>query len=356
MLYSHRITNHMRFNKPLVSIVVVNWNGGEVFANCLSSLNKINYPNWELIVVDNASTDGSLTYAKKITKAKRVKTLKNSENLGFALANNQGFEVARGKYILLLNNDTLVQKDFLDVLVTRIEKTENIGAVQPKIFVMDQPKRLDNAGSFLTLTGFLEHWGFLDIDGPKYSKERIIFSAKGACMLIKRSVIEKIGLFDPDFGSYFEESDFCWRLWLAGYQVLFIPDAYIYHKVGFSSKRQNQIFVNYHSYKNRFNSLVKNLEPSNLVVIGGFQLVILFILTFYYALTLQISKSGMITRAIWWNVSNLRKTLVKRADVQTLRKKKDSEIFPHILIPIDLKSIIIHFLRSEKVLRNKHSV
>ena len=119
--------------------------------------------------------------------------IQNKHNLGFAEANNQGYEKARGGLILLLNNDTEVSPDLLDILVSKIQSNSGIGVVQPKILIMDRPDHLDSVGSFLTKTGFLQHVGYLKRDTEEYQREREIFSAKGACMLIKKEVIKKTG-------------------------------------------------------------------------------------------------------------------------------------------------------------------
>src|SRR5690606_38016835 len=111
-------------NKKLVSIIIVNWNGKEVLENCLRSLKGINYPNWELILVDNGSTDGSEKISTKHT------LIKNNTNVGFATANNQGYKKAKGEYILLLNNDTKVTKNFLTEMVEKMENDNTIGAIQ----------------------------------------------------------------------------------------------------------------------------------------------------------------------------------------------------------------------------------
>ncbi len=331
---------------PLVSIIIVNWNGGEVFKECLQSLNKIKYKNWELIVVDNGSTDGTKKFA----------TIKNKQNLGFAEGNNLGFEKAKGEYILLLNNDTTVEKDFLNKLVVRMERDKKIGLIQPKIHVMSDPTFIDSAGSYLTRTGFLQHWGFLSKDGKEFNKEKYIFSAKGACILIKREVIEKVGLFDKDYGSYLEDTDFSWKAWIVGYKVLFYPKAEIYQKIGFSSKRQNQVFVNYHSFKNRLATLFKNLSFLNLIFIGGIHLFILFGLSFYYFITLRFENGVLVLKAIYWNLSHIKDLIEKRSVIQKLRVKNDNELFRSILLPIDYKDMISHFVRSEKVFSGVHEV
>lgn len=333
-------------NSPLVSIIVVNWNGAKVLKNCLESISKIEYRNWELVVVDNGSTDQSNKLYESL-KLKNKKIIKNEKNLGYAKANNQGFRKASGKYILLLNNDTKVKKDFLTILVSYLEKNPEVGVVQPKIALMDNPQLLDNSGAFLTSTGFLEHWGYMAKDSEEFNQTTQVFSTKGACMLIRKELVEKIGLFDEDFGSYFEETDFCWRVWLTGRRVIFYPKTKIYHKVGFSSKKQDQYFVNYHSNKNRFASLIKNLELSNLITIGGFHLFLNLTLSVYYLLKLQFNKSLMIWKAVGWNILNINTTLNKRFKIQKLRRKKDEEIFPIIMHKTDWNQMFNHFAKVE---------
>lgn len=347
----------MKKKFPLVSIIIVNWNGGKVFEDCLKSLAKVDYPNWELIVVDNGSTDGShrLPQNFQFPSAKRqaplisnFQLIRNRTNRGFAVANNQGFEKAKGGYILLLNNDTKVEPDFLSKLVTRMERDTPIGVIQPKIFFMDKPTYLDNAGSFLTKTGFLQHWGFGEKDSKDFSQEREVFSTKGACMLVRRELIEKVALFDPSFVSYMEESDFCWRAWLAGYKVLFYPKAKILHKVGMTSKRMSQITINYHSFKNRIRSLIKNLNAVNLVRILIPHLFLNLFLGVYYLARFQFRKTAMIFFAIYWNIANLPSTLKLRKQTQRIRIKSDAEIFEKVMVKVSLKEMLSHFRKVEE--------
>lgn len=330
-------------DNPLVSIIIVNWNGYEVLQNCLESLKKIKYQNFELIIVDNGSTDDSLKLIEDIKSSFKVTLIKNKTNLGFAKANNQAYLKSKGKYLLLLNNDTVVTSNFLNYLVQKMEIDKTLGVAQPKIYILDNPKLIDNAGSFLTNTGFLEHWGYLKEDSDEFNTERKVFSTKGACMLIRKSIVDKIKLFDDDFGSYFEESDFCFRVWIAGFNVEFLPGCYIYHKVGFSSKKQDQYFVNYHSNKNRICSLIKNLELSNLIKIGTLYLLLNLGLSFYYLLKLQFKKSWMIINPIIWNILNLKKTLIKRKFIQKMRKKSDRYIFKEVLHKTNWREMFIHF-------------
>lgn len=335
-------------SEPLVSIIIVNWNGGEVFKECLQSLSGIDYAKWELIVVDNGSTDGSEKLPTTYKKIPSSKLIVNSSNLGFAVANNQGSQQAAGKYILLLNNDTKIMPNFLAKMVDRIESDPNLGVIQPKILIMDKPDYLDNAGSFFTRIGFLHHWGFMQKDGPEFDREREIFSAKGACMLIRKKVVDRVGLFDKDYFSYFEESDFCWRVWLAGYKVLYYPQAVIYHKVGFTIKRLNVLKINYHYYKNRVCSLIKNLDSRNFFITMTLHLIISLGIAGVFLLRFKFESSLMIIKAIWWNVIHLNDTLQKRKIVQNERKVSDGILWEDLSYPINWMQYWRDFRRVEK--------
>lgn len=333
---------------PLVSIIIVNWNGSQVFASCLTSLEKLKYPRWELIVVDNGSIDKSqnLPVSFKLNHV-QYGLIQNTSNLGFAAANNQGLEKVKGEYILLLNNDTLVTPDFLNIMISKMEKDKNIGVMQPKIFLIDKPGYLDNAGTYLTWTGFLEHWGFMQKDKKEFNKDRKIFSAKGACLLTRSDLVNKIGLFDMDFGSYFEETDFCWRVWLAGYDVVYYPQSHIYHMLGATSKKMKQTTINYHSFKNRICSLTKNLNSANLVSILIPHILILLGLGAFYLVRLQIDKTLMIYKSILWNIFHLKQTLDKRNKVQKMRVKSDEEIFEKVYKKVNIHEMLLHFKRVE---------
>lgn len=335
---------------------MANWNGGKVYEDTLWSLSKISYPNWELIAVDNGSTDGTVDLSEDPKfKFSKTKLIRNKTNLGFAPANNQGYDVSKGKYVLLLNNDTLVEKDFLEVMVEKMETDPTIGVLQPKIKIMDNPKLLDNAGSFLTRIGFLHHWGFMRRDSKEYDKERDVFSTKGACMLIRQDVIKKVGLFDGDFMSYFEESDFCWRSWLIGYKSTYYPKTFIRHKVGFTIRRLDVGNLNWHYYKNRICSLVKNLGPVNLLTVFPSHLLVSLGISFAFLAKGQINSSLIIWKALWWNVVNIKKTLAKRVKIQKMRTISDGEIFTKLAVPVDWKAFFGDFKRVGEDIKRKTS-
>lgn len=311
--------------RRLVSIIIVNWNGKKHLSRCLRSLVEIKYSNFEVIVVDNGSSDGSVEYIKR--NFSQVKIIQNKKNLGFAGGNNIGIKKAKGEYVLFLNNDTEVTPNLLSILIDALEKDDKIAIAQPKIIFMDSNK-LQAGGDFLTSSGFLYHYGYgKDPNDPRYNKKMEIFSACGACMVARSDIIRRIGPFDLDFFCYFEESDLCWRVNLAGYKVLYVPDAVVYHKGYGTSHKLASSFVQYHSFKNRICSLIKNLEGPNLIKMLSLNL--LFSLAASFAF--MIRRKPLVALAIWkawlWNISHIGKTLDKRRVIQEeMRIVSDKEL------------------------------
>lgn len=318
----------------LVSIIIINWNEKEYLNKCIASLFKQTYKNIEIIVVDNASEDGSLQYIRK--KFSKIKFIINKTNLGYATANNIGYKASKGKYILFLNNDTIVSKNFLIELIKTLTEDKNIGGIQSKILLMDHPDKLDAVGSFLTTTGFLYHYGVMKDNSAKYSKKIRIYSAKGACMIFKREVLEKVKVdgevFDNDYFAYFEETDVCHRVWLAGYEIFFEPKSIIRHKMGATSSKLDNSFIQYHSFKNRISSYIKNLEIFNLFKMLPVHLVLCEIIALTFLFSLKPKLFLAINKAFFWNIKNLKKTLTKRNRIKkTIRFYPDKHFFPIIL-------------------------
>lgn len=308
------------------SIIIINWDGEKYIRHCLESLAKVSYPNFEVIVVDNGSTDSSVEIIKDFSF---VKLIQNKKNLGFAEGNNIGFQNSTGDYIYFLNNDTYVEANFLEPIV-KIFENPKVGGCQSKIILPLEERRLDNVGAYLTSSGFLYHYGFRKKDSPRYNKEIEIFSAKGAGMCFKREVIEKTSLFDPDFFAYFEETDFCWRVWLAGYKIVFVPESKIYHLLAASFKKVPAPFTIYHNYKNRICTLLKNLEARNFWLLL-WHLKLCKLIAVVYLCSGKFNLFWAIQKAFLWNLVNLGKTLKKRKKVQKeIRQVSDKELFAKI--------------------------
>lgn len=310
----------------MVSIVIANYNGAHFLKDCLGSLEKQSYRDIEIIVVDNGSQDNSVELLEK--EYPHVKLIKNRENLGFVTANNQGFNAARGEYLLFLNNDTKMDSAALERLVARILVREDIGVVFSKLLLMDEPKKLDAIGSFFTSFGFLYHLGFLEEDKGQYDNLKEIFSPKGVSFLVRRSILEEIGVFDEDYFAYFEESDMFWRIWLAGKKIEFVPSSIVYHKVGGTCTKLPSAFIDYHAFKNRLCTLIKNLGAFSLLKILPLHIFACLLVSLLYLCKCKPENSMAILKALAWNVKHRKATLRKRNFVQTkIRKIPDRKLF-----------------------------
>lgn len=318
-------------NFPKVSIVILNYNGKKWLEQCLPSWKKVTYAELEVIVVNNGSSDDSAEFVKK--KYPWVRLLDIHPNRGFAGGNNYGVKKAKGKYILLLNNDTQVTPGFLQPMVELMEQDDTVGVIQPEMRNMRFKEKHDAVASFYTSTGFLYHYGYMQsIKDKQYKKEFLCYSIKGSCMFMRRSEYIKLGGLDEDFVCYVEESDLCHRYWLSGKKVLYYPKSYMYHWGGgdmsIMEKSETTIF---RAFRNRFISYVKNLSPWELVKMLPLHIVlcegyvVLFLLKGKFKSAFAAQKG-----TLWW-LFHLSSILEKRTYVQSqIRKVSDAEIMAFI--------------------------
>ena len=272
---------------PQVNIIILNWNGWEDTIECLESLYQNNYDNYKVILVDNASQDNSLekinqycqgkleissdqvNYQKNNKPLKFIQIsaresdiknnigdknliiLKNEENQGFARGNNTGMKFALENfhpgYVLLLNNDTVVDPEFLIELVKTEAGDQNIGFTGPKTYLYDKPNIIQAAagGNIDFSQGESHEVAFMENDTGKFDENREIDYVGGSCLLVKREVIEKIGLLDEKYFMYWEDVDWCFNGREAGYKSIYSSKAKIWHKYGTSS--QNYFKTYYHN-------------------------------------------------------------------------------------------------------------
>jgi len=315
----------------LVSIIIVNWNGLPDLKECLESLKNIIYKNIEIIISDNGSRDGSVEYIKNLQqKQKRVILIENGKNLGFAQGNNVAIPKAKGDLILFLNNDTIVDKNFLMPLISQLTLSKAVAGVQPKILCYPRTTIIDSIGSYFLHTGFLYHYGHNKPDQEKYHRRSEIFSMKGACMLFKKSVLDTVGVFDSKYFAYFEETDLCHRAWLAGYKIIYVPNSIVYHKGGQTAKHLPSAFVEYHSNKNRLYTYLKNFEFTYLIKVIPLHMLFLEISACVYLFLLRFSLFIAIQKAILWNASNIQMLRADRKAMQKIRKITDNEYLPRL--------------------------
>jgi GT2 family glycosyltransferase len=237
---------------PKVDIIILNWNGLKDTLECLESCFRIDYPNFEVIVVDNASLDGSSEKIKK--EFPRVIFLQNSKNLGFAEGNNVGMRYSMehgADFIFLLNNDTVVDPQSINKFLETARLYPQGGIFAAKIYYYKDPKKIWFAGGRWNKDDMnFEHIGMGTDDSGQYDHSESIDYACGCAMLIKREVLEKIGYFDKIFYLTFEETDYCYRARKAGYESIFVPNAKIWHKVSASFNRVSSSLYTYYMTRN----------------------------------------------------------------------------------------------------------
>lgn len=243
---------------PKVSIVILNWNGWQDTLECLNSLEKITYSNYEVIIIDNNSTNESVEEIKNWIANKKTsvnhKLMISSQNSGFAGGNNPGIEYAvrnKSDYILLLNNDTTVDLEFLEKLVKVGESNENFGIIGPKIYYETDKNRIWFGGGYFTWLGGGQHMEFDKIDDkPLDDKIKEVDFMTGCCFLVKREVIEKIGLMNENFFLYYEDTEWSLRARKNGYKVIYASDSHIWHKVSQSVKPLSNPVIHYYHIRN----------------------------------------------------------------------------------------------------------
>lgn len=214
-------------NRPLVSVIVLNWNGKRFLEDCLISLEKQSYSNFEVIFVDNGSTDSSVDFIKK--KFPWVKLIENKENLGFAAGNNKGIKISSGKYIVTLNNDTKTDRKWLESLVNVAESSNNIGMCASKVLLLKRPNVIDSVGINIYPDGMSKQRGYLEIDTGQYDKIEEILLPSACAALYRKEMLDQIGLFDESFFAYCEDTDLGLRGKLKGWKAVLAPSAIMYH-------------------------------------------------------------------------------------------------------------------------------
>jgi GT2 family glycosyltransferase len=321
-------------SNPLVSIVVLNYNGKQHLEACLDSLLRTDYPNFEIILVDNGSTDGSVEFvAKNYPTVKIVRLNRNFYTAGGYMA---GVLVARGKYVAILNNDVEVDKDWLRFLVKALEKSPWVVAADAKYKDFYQRNRFDNsaaAGRWIDFFGNNYTRGVGELDVGQYDKPAYIM---GVLTFFKRDVLLKLGGFDISYIFGYEDIDIGWRIYLAGYKILYIPQAVIYHKSGASTKngqnaqRPRPEFF-YLNKRNRLITLMKNYSINNML-----RAITVTLLEYYFGLWYFFTSRNNIyalqlARAILYTFRNLKKIIKKRAITQQFRVRSDKAIMRYMV-------------------------
>lgn len=243
----------MPLQEPRVSIILLNLNSYEVTLDCLLSLRKIDYRNFEVVVVDNGSVDSSAE--KLAASAPEIRLIKNGANLGFAGGNNVGMRdaLSRGAdYVLLLNNDTVVAPDFLTQLMQVAESDPRIGALNPKILFFDPPDRLNYAGGIhRRFRLFPKVIGLRQKDDGRFDEMREVSFLSGCALLVKAGVVRQIGVLEEVYFHFYEDIEWSLRLVQAGFKGIYVPKAVIWHKEHYVTNRsQRNGFIEFYLARN----------------------------------------------------------------------------------------------------------
>ncbi|MGN0435176.1 MAG: glycosyltransferase family 2 protein [Wujia sp.] len=244
----------------MVAIILVNYNGYNDTIECIKSIHRCDYNEYKIIVVDNCSSDFSAEKLEGCKDEFDFYLIKSDENGGFATGNNIGIRYALEQgadYVLLLNNDTLVEPDFLRKLVKAYEKHNKCGIAIGKIYYEADRQRIWYAGGSLSkLTGRNAHYGYNEIDKGLYDKECIVTFATGCMMLISRAVLEQVGLLSEDYFMYEEDADYCAKVSRMGYNIIYEPGSVVYHKVSSSAEKLGDL-QQYYVVRNKL-IMIKN--------------------------------------------------------------------------------------------------
>ena len=239
-----------------LSIIIVNWNTRDLLSDCLESIKATARDlSHEIIVVDNASTDGSVEMLRE--RFPRVKVIENAENRGFGAANNQAMKVMAGRYALLLNSDTRLMENAVQELFSFLESRPDAAMACGQLLNADG-SRQNSVAAFPSLMTLLTNTPLLEILFPRRfpSKRRDypgpieVDSAIGACMMVRKSAIDEVGMFDERYFFFFEETDWAMQMRAAGWKVFHIPTAFIYHQQGQSIGRNARSRIEF--YRSRY--------------------------------------------------------------------------------------------------------
>ncbi len=261
-----------------VSIIIPNYNGGSFIRDCIDSLKIQSYRDFEIIVVDNDSKDGSADIVENEYKDVRIKRL--DQNYGFSRAVNEGLRMSGSPFVLLLNSDTRAEEGFVEALVETIKRDDRIFSVASKMIQMKDPDKLDGAGDLYSAFG----WAYARGKGRSsagYTREAKVFAACGGAAIYRRSILDEIGWFDEFHFAYLEDTDIGYRARIMGYSNIYCPEARVYHVgSGVTGSRYNDFKIRI-SARNNMYLIMKNMPALQVIInlpflLAGFMIKALF--------------------------------------------------------------------------------
>ena len=319
---------------PVVSVIVLNYNGMRFLRTCFDSLAGCTYPRLELLMVDNGSTDDSIRFVQE--NYPLVQVLNSGGNIGYSAGNNLGIAAAKGEYVVLLNNDVEVTPGWVEPLVEEFESDPSIAACQPKILHLVDRHKFEYAGA---AGGWMDLFGYpflrgrvfntTEEDRGQYDDSVDLFWTSGAAMAIRKSALEHTGDLDVDFVHHMEEIDLCWRMHLQGYRLRVRPDAVIYHYAGGTIKPDSYAKI-YWNHRNSLLMLLKNLGWPRLSWVLPVRLALDAVLLLKSLLTLDLKRLAAVLAGYFWLAVHPRLIWNKRRVVQAARQVTDRALDPYI--------------------------
>ena len=306
---------------PRVTVVIPNWNGERFLGLCLGSLREQSFRDFETILVDNGSVDGSRGFVGE--HFPEVKVVPLGENRGIAAAFNAGIEASGAEYVVLLNNDTELDPGWLEALVRATEDRPESGLFASRLVDFYDRSVLDGAGDAMRLSGLPYRLGHGERDRGRFDKPGYVFGACAAAALYRREMLDEVGRFDEDFVSYCEDGDLSFRAQLAGYRCFYVPGAVVYHMGSASTGGKRSPTATRLGSRNSFSLLVKNLPLS----------AVPHILPFFVAGQLARTITAAATGSLRAHLEGLAGAwrhlplmLRKRAEIQKRKKLSDAEV------------------------------
>jgi len=314
-----------------VTVVIPHFNGEEILRRCLQSLKNTDFNDFRILIVDNGSIDNSLNMV--INEFPEADIIYSKKNLGYAGGCNLGILSSNSKYIVLLNNDTKVEPDWLTLLLRKIETQNNIAAVQPKILSLQQPERFDYCGA---VGGEIDVFGYpfargrifytMEKDHGQYDHSEEIFWATGAAVLLRKSVLDKIGLLEEDFFAHMEEIDLNWRMHLAGYKVVTEPDAVVYHQTG-GTLGEDKFYKMVLNHRNNLLMILRNYSFITLLWLFPIRLCLEMLTIIGFFLKFNPKRSIAVLVGLVQVLINYKTVLKGRQLVGSIRILNDNNIF-----------------------------
>lgn len=240
----------------MISVTIPNWNGKKYLSVCLESLRRQTHQDFEVILVDNGSDDGSVEFVKD--NFPEVRIIRFDRNRGFSAAANAGIEASDGEYVALLNNDTEADSEWLEELKKGLDAHGGFGFCASKILYYDRKDLINSAGDEMSVTGYARCIGNNEIDSGQFNQVREVFGASAAAAMYRKNLFDEVGLFDEDYFAYYEDVDLSFRAQLAGYKCIYIPTAVVYHSGGGATKQFSD-FDTFYIERNSLFNIIKDM-------------------------------------------------------------------------------------------------